>query len=138
MLLKSSSLRIPEVKSKLRAQWIFLQDLIDPFFYRITISFNVNHTVDAEGEDEPEISPEQDKPEFGEMKSKPTFEVDIKRGNKTLSFTCSFLQGDAQEGEYNDVFGIDQLTIFEGEHTEKVYAGIYYFFFKLIIYILCY
>jgi len=89
---------------------------------KITISFNVNHTVDAESDDDPEMSTEQDKPEFGEMKSKPTFEVDIKRGNKTLSFTCSFLQGEAQEGEYNDVFGLDELTIYEGEHTEKVYA----------------
>lgn len=84
------------------------------------MSFNINHTVDTE--DEPEISPNDEKPDFGEMKSKPTFEIEIKRGNKTLSFTCSFLQGEAQEGEYNDVFGIDELTIFEGEHTDKVYA----------------
>lgn len=86
----------------------------------VTISFNVNHTVDAE--EEPEIAPEQDNPEFGEMKSKPTFEIDIKKGNKTLSFTCSFLQGEPQEGEYNDVFGIDEVTIFEGEWNEKTYA----------------
>jgi len=86
----------------------------------ITVSFNVNHTVDTE--EEPEIAPEQDKPEFGEMKSKPTFEIDIKRGNQTLSFTCSFLQGEAQEGEYNDVFGIDEICIYDGEHSEKVYA----------------
>lgn len=56
------------------------------------------------------------------MKSKPQFEVDIKKDNKTLSFTCSFLPGEAQEGEYNDVFGIDELTIYEGEHTDKTYA----------------
>lgn len=86
----------------------------------IKVSFNVNHTVDTDVE--PEISPEQDNPELGELKSKPTFEVDIKRGNKTLSFTCSFLQGQAQEGEYDDLFGIDELTIYEGEHSEKVYA----------------
>lgn len=88
--------------------------------YRITISFNVNHTVDTE--DEPDISAEQEKPEFGEMKSKPQFDVEIVRDKKTLSFTCSFLQGEAQEGEYNDVFGIDELTIYEGEWTDKVYA----------------
>ncbi|XP_070497440.1 complement component 1 Q subcomponent-binding protein, mitochondrial [Chironomus tepperi] len=87
----------------------------------ITISFNVNHTVDAE--EEPEIAPEKDNVEFGEMKSKPTFEIDIKKANgKTLSISCSFLQGEAQEGEYNDVFGIDELTIFDGEWTEKTYA----------------
>lgn len=51
-----------------------------------------------------------------------SFEVDIVRNKSTLSFTCSFLQGEAQEGEYNDVFGIDEITIFEGEHNEKNYA----------------
>lgn len=56
------------------------------------------------------------------MKSKPTFEVDIKKDNKTLSFTCSFLPGEAQEGEYNDVFGIDEITIYDGEWSDKVYA----------------
>jgi complement component 1 Q subcomponent-binding protein, mitochondrial len=89
-------------------------------FSRVVIKLNVNHTVDTE--EEADVSPDQDKPEFGEMKSKPQFEVDIVKGNKTLSFTCSYLQGEAQEGEYNDVFGIDELTIFEGKHTEKVYA----------------
>lgn len=86
---------------------------------RINVSFNINHTVDTE--DQPEIA-EQDKPEFGEMKSKPGFEVEITKANKTLSFTCSFLPGEAQEGEYNDVFAIDELTIFEGEPSDKTYA----------------
>lgn len=31
-----------------------------------------------------------DKPEFGEMKSKPTFAIDIVRGKQTLGFSCSF------------------------------------------------
>lgn len=88
--------------------------------FRITISFNVNHSVDSE--EEAEISPEVEKPEFGEMKSKPTFEVDVTKGKKTVSFTCSFLQAEAQEGEYNDVFGIDELVVYEGEWSEKIYA----------------
>ncbi|XP_055547355.1 complement component 1 Q subcomponent-binding protein, mitochondrial isoform X1 [Wyeomyia smithii] len=87
---------------------------------KIIISFNINHTVDAE--DEAEINPAADKPEFAEMKSKPQFEVDIVRGSRTLSFTCSFLRGEAQEGEYNDVFGIDEITLFEGEWNDKTYA----------------
>lgn len=86
----------------------------------ITVSFNVNHTVDAE--EEPEINPNQDQVDFGEMKSKPAFEVDIKKGNQTLSFSCSYLQGEPQEGEYNDVFGIDELTIYNDDWTEKEYA----------------
>lgn len=87
---------------------------------KIIISFNVNHTVDADDES-PEMG-SSEKPDMAEMRSKPTFEVDIIKGNTTLSFTCSFLQGTAQEGEYNDVFGIDELCIFEGEWNEKVYA----------------
>lgn len=87
---------------------------------KVVISFNVNHTVDTE--DEAEIEPEAEKPDMGEMRSKPQFEVDIVKGNTTLSFTCSFLQGTAQEGEYNDVFGIDEMCIFEGTWNDKVYA----------------
>jgi complement component 1 Q subcomponent-binding protein, mitochondrial len=97
--------------------------LANPRFHcRVIISFNINHTVDAE--EEPEVTPSQEQQEdfAAEMKSKPQFEVDIKKDNRTLSFTCSFLQGEAQEGEYNDVFGIDELTIFEGESSEKTYA----------------
>lgn len=68
--------------------------------FRIVINFNVNHTVDTEEEPE-ELNPTSDKPDMGEMKSKPQFEVDIVRGSTTLSFTCSFLQGTPQEGEYS-------------------------------------
>lgn len=97
---------------KRKILFLFVQRKIQYFcflVFSITISFNVNHTVDTE--EEPEISPsEQEKPEFGEMKSRPTFEVDIKKDKgQTLSFTCSFLQGEAQEGEYNDVFSIDEV-----------------------------
>ncbi|EDW02105.1 complement component 1 Q subcomponent-binding protein, mitochondrial [Drosophila grimshawi] len=87
---------------------------------KVIISLNVNHTVDSE--QEPEINPNADKPELGEMRSKPQFEVDIVKGNTTLSFTCSYLEGEAQEGEYNDVFSIDEMSIYEGEWNEKIYA----------------
>lgn len=86
----------------------------------ITVSFNINHTVDAD--EEADIDPTADKPNFAEMKSRPQFEVDIVRGGTTLSFTCSFLQGEPAEGEYNDVFGIDEITIYSGEWNDKVYA----------------
>uniref|UniRef100_A0A182QRU6 Complement component 1 Q subcomponent-binding protein, mitochondrial n=1 Tax=Anopheles farauti TaxID=69004 RepID=A0A182QRU6_9DIPT len=86
---------------------------------KVTISFNVNHTVDMEGE---EAEATDNKPEFSAMKSRPQFEVDIVRGGTTLSFTCSYLPGEAQEGEYNDVFGIDEVTIYQGEWNDKVYA----------------
>lgn len=44
--------------------------------------------MDADTEEE--MNPNSDSVEIGEMKSKPTFMVDIVRGNQTLAFTCSF------------------------------------------------
>lgn len=64
---------------------------------KIKISFNVNHTVDAD--EEAELETQSDKQDFAEMKSRPTFEVDLIRKGTTLSFTCSFLNGPGQEGE---------------------------------------
>ncbi|VVD01123.1 complement component 1 Q subcomponent-binding protein, mitochondrial [Leptidea sinapis] len=87
----------------------------------VKITFNVNHTVDSEdfGED---AQPE--KQEFAEMRSKPQFEVDLVRGDTTLGFTCSFLQEppSTNADEYNDIFGIDEITLYQGEWSEKVYA----------------
>ncbi|CAG4982678.1 unnamed protein product [Colias eurytheme] len=87
----------------------------------VRITFNVNHTVDSEdfGDD---IQPE--KQEFAEMRSKPQFEVDLVRGDTTLGFTCSFLQepANAAADEYNDIFGIDEVTLYKGEWSDKVYA----------------
>ncbi|XP_029173515.1 complement component 1 Q subcomponent-binding protein, mitochondrial [Nylanderia fulva] len=89
----------------------------------IHISFNVNHTVDADSDGD--VDPRQDDVEIGEMKSKPTFTVDIIRGNQTLGFTCSFNNQPGASGaddSYNDIFGIDEITLYEGEHSERVYS----------------
>lgn len=89
----------------------------------ITISFNINHTVDADAE--PEIDPQDDKPDIGEMRSKPNFEIDIVRGKQTLAFTCSFNSEPGASGaddNYNDIFGIDEITLYEGQFSDKVYA----------------
>ncbi|KAK7791055.1 hypothetical protein R5R35_007147 [Gryllus longicercus] len=85
---------------------------------KITVFFNVNHTVDAESE--PELNPNMDKPEFADMRSKPNFEVDIQRGNRTLGFTCSFNAD--QTPQEDDVFGIDEVTLYDGEWSEQTYA----------------
>ncbi|XP_068633333.1 complement component 1 Q subcomponent-binding protein, mitochondrial [Battus philenor] len=87
----------------------------------IRITFNVNHTVDSEDLGEGEVQTE--KQEFTEMRSKPQFEVDLVRGDSTLGFTCSFLQDPPAPGdEYSDVFGIDEVTLYQGEWSDKVYA----------------
>lgn len=89
----------------------------------IHISFNVNHTVDADAN--ADVDPRQDDLEIGEMKSKPNFTIDIIRGNQTLGFTCSFNNQPGASGSdesYNDIFGIDEITLYEGEHNDKVYS----------------
>lgn len=66
-------------------------------FFRVKITFNVNHTVDTDIE--AEIHPNLDKPEIGELKSKPSFKVEITRGSTTLSVMCSFIEpGEHEEG----------------------------------------
>ncbi|KYM93578.1 PREDICTED: complement component 1 Q subcomponent-binding protein, mitochondrial [Cyphomyrmex costatus] len=89
----------------------------------IHISFNVNHTVDADTESE--MNPNSDNVDIGEMKSKPNFTVDIVRGNQTLGFSCSFNNQAGASGaddNYNDIFGIDEITLYEGNHNDKVYS----------------
>ncbi|XP_075978057.1 complement C1q binding protein P32 [Anticarsia gemmatalis] len=87
----------------------------------VKITFNVNHTVDSD-DLEGEVQP--DKQEFSEMRSRPQFEVDLVRGDTTLGFTCSYLNEPppASGDEYNDIFGIDEVTIYKGEWNDKVYA----------------
>lgn len=87
---------------------------------QITISLNVNHTVDTEGA--AEITGQEE----AELRSRPSFEVDLKIGPKTMSFTCSYItpgEALAEGQEQNeDVFGINELTIYEGEWNEEVYC----------------
>lgn len=87
---------------------------------KVVISMNVNHTVDS-------AEPDDGSQEAPEMKSKPNFEVDIvKPSGKTLSFSCSYISADPEDAAQeamDDVFAIDEVTMFEGEDwTEKKYA----------------
>lgn len=84
----------------------------------IIVNFNVSHTVDTEESDEIQ----QDGSYTGEMKSKPSFEVDIVKENSTLRFGCSFTDFKGEEADSLDNFQIDEVTYFEGEWDEKVYA----------------
>jgi complement component 1 Q subcomponent-binding protein len=76
-----------------------------------------------------------------QLKSRPTFTVDINRGGQTLSFLCSYLPNDypgarepyrgsdneqKQDNNQEDVledFQIDEFTIHEGEWNETVYSS---------------
>merc|ERR1719427_2585378 len=80
---------------------------------KVMITLNVNHTVDS-------AQPDDGSEEAPEMLSKPSFEVDlIKSGGKTLSFTCNYVHPDqapeGQEEGMDDVFSIDEVTMFEGD-----------------------
>jgi len=76
----------------------------------ITIAININHSTTG-GEPETE--------QAEEISCQPNFEVDIKVGSKTLSLTCEYVE--ATENE-SDVFGISELTIYEGEFEDKTYC----------------
>ncbi|OAD56897.1 Peptidyl-prolyl cis-trans isomerase CWC27 like protein [Eufriesea mexicana] len=78
---------------------------------KIKISFNINHTI--ESGDESQIDMDNPNQNTGDMKSKPSFSVDIIRGNQTLGFTCSF---NTEPG------ASDEITLYSGEHNDKVYA----------------
>jgi len=101
----------------------------------VTITLNVNHSVESEFDDQDpnqQLDPKSENPPVGDMKSRPAFDVDIKRGSDTLSFTCSFSNpdevsggGEQQQGQddgFDDVFSIDELTMFKDECEEKTYA----------------
>jgi complement component 1 Q subcomponent-binding protein len=62
-----------------------------------------------------------DKPDFAELKSKPSFDVDLQLGDQTLSFTCSFLQSDSmqQSDDYSMYISIESNSVLE---TDKMYG----------------
>lgn len=107
--------------------WSFVRNC-----FRITISFNVNHTVDTENE--PEIDPREDKPDIGEMKSKPNFDIDINRGTQTLSFTCSFNSEPGASGA-DDAYSKYQFGIDIGALSKALSTEWYSSIFILIIYL---
>jgi len=88
----------------------------------IVISFNVNHSVDADSAAEENRPADETQPT--EMRSKPNFDVEIQKGNQTLTFNCSFIREgppDSQE-DFSDAFLIDEISLYEGEYKEEVYA----------------
>lgn len=88
---------------------------------KVVISLNVNHTVDS-------AEPDDGSGEAPEMLSRPNFEVDIVKANgRTLSFSCSYISADempdSQDGTPDDVYAIDEVTMFDGEDwNEKKYV----------------
>jgi len=94
---------------------------------QITITLNVNHTVDADYSED--VDPSKQGEKEPEMRSRPSFEIDVKKGTQTLNFSCSYLQGDSgasepqqQQDEYQDAFVIDEISLYDGEWDDGNYA----------------
>ncbi|UJR10219.1 hypothetical protein I4U23_014432 [Adineta vaga] len=119
---------------------------------KVTIIFNVTSTVNATDSDQEadldaagqqQLGGETASQPSSQLKSRPTFTVDINRGGQTLSFLCSYLPqdyphtpdlGQSAENDYqrggknneNDQledFQIDEFAIHDGEWNEKVYSA---------------
>lgn len=60
-------------------------------FFRVEITVNVNHSVDADLQ-EGDLNTKADNPPPAEMKSRPQFEVKLVKGNHVTRFACSFIQ----------------------------------------------
>jgi hypothetical protein len=114
----------------------------------VTVKFNVTNTVNAsESEQEPGSDAAGQQQLGGEssqassqLKSRPSFTVDINRGGQTLSFLCSYLPNDfpdtreqvpsekteQEQGENEHLledFQIDEFAIHDGEWKENLYSA---------------
>jgi len=113
---------------------------------KVVVKFNVTNTVNAnESDQESDLNPtgqdQQVDNSSSQLKSRPTFTVDINRGGQTLSFLCSYLPNDypgtreqhhgldneqKQDNNQEDIledFQIDEFTIHDGEWNETVYSS---------------
>lgn len=59
---------------------------------------------------EPDINPNVEKPDIGELKSKPSFRVELIRGSTTVSLLCSFLSP-GEESDYSKLFLLLQFAL---------------------------
>lgn len=84
----------------------------------ITVKFNINNTVEDETPPDMEAEDPQDK----DLKSKPKFQVDLSRKGQTLTFLCSFLEGEPatpEQAEQEDAFQIEEFYIHDGSGDES-------------------
>nr|CAG4637236.1 EOG090X0APE [Ceriodaphnia reticulata]SVE73105.1 EOG090X0APE [Ceriodaphnia reticulata] len=90
---------------------------------QIEVTVNVNHSVDADIV-EGDLNTKSDHAPQAEMKSRPHFEVKLIKGNQVTRLACSYIQdgGEPVEDAPNDIFTIDELAVYEGNHNDQTYA----------------
>ncbi|KFM78219.1 Complement component 1 Q subcomponent-binding protein, mitochondrial, partial [Stegodyphus mimosarum] len=88
----------------------------------ITVKANVNDPFESEPDDVMDPNETQE-PQEQRLQAKPQFTVEVKKGNKTLSFTCSYSEVDpnAEREAYNDSFEITDVALYEGDSTDSTY-----------------
>lgn len=84
----------------------------------IAVKFNINNTVEDEAPPEME---EDAAPQDKDLKSKPKFQVDLTRRGQTLTFLCSFVEGDPapEQAEQEDAFEIEEFYIHDGSGDDS-------------------
>jgi len=118
---------------------------------KVVVKFNVTNTVNASESDHSSDTDEHAHQQQGggepgtssqtssQLKSRPTFTVELNRGGQTLSFLCSYLpddypdarqhlpadeQGtDAEKESMLEDFQIDEFTIHDGEWKDTIYSA---------------
>lgn len=87
---------------------------------KITINFNVNHTVNSV-----DMPQEENQADESDMVSKPPFTIEISKDGETLSFSCAFTEdiADPQNNEqYADSLEIEEVSVHKGEWDESVFT----------------
>jgi len=93
----------------------------------VSIELNVNHSVDADENDDMQTSAGENAAEVGEMLAKPNFDVIIEKNGKKLYFSCTFNVSPKEQGQnpegLDDVFSIVEFAMYEGdEMKDNVYS----------------
>ncbi|XP_035216276.1 complement component 1 Q subcomponent-binding protein, mitochondrial-like [Stegodyphus dumicola] len=88
----------------------------------ITIKANVNDPFVSDSDDVMDPNETQETQQE-RLQAKPQFTVEVKKGNKTLSFTCSYSEVDpnAESEAYSDSFEITDVALYEGDSTDSTY-----------------
>lgn len=88
---------------------------------RVRVTFDVLNTLQ---EDESLEEAKEEEDVASKLTSKPSFQVDISRGDMTLTFRCSFLDSVIENQNEEDAFCIEQFFIDNGQVRPSEYVAL--------------